>query len=162
MFLVTFVRYRPDVHARWVKTEHNAKKKKKDRFFFFCVCSRNCLYNHLQLVLSQVSWGGFTISWYEMWSLYPFRQVLCITGEKGRLWTMELEIHKVLLSKQTNNKNSTKQFSRKRYQNNALGDVEETAVCWTSDRIPAVQTNGLGFLVWRKKGQRWVDVRRGG
>lgn len=45
MFLVTFVRYRPDVHARWVKTEHNAKKKKKDRFFFFCVCSRNCLYN---------------------------------------------------------------------------------------------------------------------
>lgn len=138
------------------------KKKKKTAFFSFaCVLETACIIT-CKLVLLQVSWGGFTISWYEMWSLYPFRQVLCITGEKGRLWTMELEIHKVLLSKQTNNKNSTKQFSRKRYQNNALGDVEETAVCWTSDRIPAVQTNGLGFLVWRKKGQRWVDVRRGG
>lgn len=37
MFLVTFVRYRPDVHARWVKTEHNAKKKKRLLFFLLRV-----------------------------------------------------------------------------------------------------------------------------
>lgn len=77
--------------------------------------------------------------------LEPFR---CVTGgKKGRLPTVKLEIHKVLLSKQTTNKNSTKRFSRKRYQNNALGDMEETAVCQIVGRIPVGETNGQGFIV---------------
>lgn len=54
----------------------------------------------------------------------------------------------MLLSKQTNNKNSTKRFSKKRYQNNALGDVEDSGVDWTPVRIPAVQTKGAGVLVF--------------
>lgn len=49
-YVLTFIRYRPDVHARWVETEHSAKKTA----FFLCACSRNCLYNHLQLVMGEI------------------------------------------------------------------------------------------------------------
>lgn len=54
---------------------------------------------------------------------------------RGRVWTAWIQIHKVLPSK-SNNKNSTKQFSRKRYQNNALEDVERTSAGPTSDTTP--------------------------
>lgn len=40
MFLLTFIRYRPDVHARWVKTEHSAKVT---AFLFACVLETACV-----------------------------------------------------------------------------------------------------------------------
>lgn len=103
--------------------------------------------------------GEFTIHSYQTWSSNPSD---VLQGKKGRLPTLKLEIHKVLLSKQTTNKNSTKQYSRKRYQNNALGDVEETAVCQILGRIPVGETNGQGFIIWRKNMSEMTDIWKGG
>lgn len=78
---------------------------------------------------------------------------------------VELEIHKVLLSKQTNHKNGTKLFKKeKRYQNNALWGCggARCPSSGTSERVPAVQTNGSGSQETKNKDEFRDECMGGG